>query len=65
MCLCFLVVYKLWYGNVFNLLSIYLDAFSYSFCLQFGDFIQLQKPMCGIKIVMNLAINLLSSIDPS
>ncbi|MPC39348.1 hypothetical protein E2C01_032882 [Portunus trituberculatus] len=36
----------------------------YSFWLLFGDFIQLQKLMLGIRIVKTVAINLLTSIDP-
>ena len=35
------------------------------FCLSFGDFTQLQKLMWGIKNVQTLAINLLTSLDPS
>ncbi|MPC93632.1 hypothetical protein E2C01_088767 [Portunus trituberculatus] len=37
----------------------------HTFCLLSGDFIQLQKLMGEIKIVKTVAINLLSSIDPS
>ncbi|MPC84497.1 hypothetical protein E2C01_079236 [Portunus trituberculatus] len=43
----------------------YHDAFPYSFSLLFGGFMQLQKLMWGIRIVKTVAINFLTSIDPS
>ena len=42
-----------------------LQHFSYLFRQLFIDFIQLQKLMCGLKILQTLAINLLTYIDPS
>ena len=43
----------------------YWDSFSYSLCLLFVDFIQLQKLMGGIKVVQTRAIDILTSIDSS